>query len=145
MALDPTETHAIARRSIDDTIERNTRKRCRPSCSGDAGTFDLDVVKLRSTPVISWFRPRYAHTSDFRPTGTVAAMSLVEWLRTPRYLKARLMMESRPLSRADMEVVFLEVRGGSALVRLPVMLLFLPKANRSSQDLPSPPEKDTNR
>lgn len=72
-------------------------------------------------------------------------MSLVEWLRTPRYLKTRLMMESRPLNRVDMEVVFLEVRGGSAQVRLPVMLLFLPKGPRSSRDLPSPPEKDTDR
>jgi hypothetical protein len=91
-------------------------------------------------PEISWLRRRYPQTRDFRSTGKVAGMSLVEWLRTPRYLKTRLMMETRPLSRAEMEVVFLEVRGGSARVRLPVMLFFLPKGPRSSRDLTSPPE-----
>jgi hypothetical protein len=66
-------------------------------------------------------------------------MNLVEWLQTPRYLKSRLMMETRPFSRLDMEVVFLEVSGGNALVRLPVLFMLLPKGTRSPRTQPSKP------
>jgi hypothetical protein len=68
-------------------------------------------------------------------------MNLVEWLRTPRYLKSRLMMETRPLNRMEMEVVFLEVSGGSALLRFPVLVMLLPKGTRSSRTQPSHPEQ----
>ena len=68
-------------------------------------------------------------------------MNLVEWLRTPRYLKSRLMMETRPLNRMEMEVVFLEVSGGSALLRFPVLVMLLPKGTRSSRTQPSQPEQ----
>lgn len=69
-------------------------------------------------------------------------MNLVEWLQTPRYLKSRLMMETRPFSRLDMEVVFLEVSGGNALVRLPVLFMLLPKGTRAPRTKPSKPEQD---
>lgn len=68
-------------------------------------------------------------------------MNLVEWLRTPRYLKSRLMMETRPFNRVEMEVVFLEVSGGNALLRFPVLFLLLPKGTRSSGNQPSKPEQ----
>ncbi len=61
-------------------------------------------------------------------------MNLVEWLRTPRYLRTRLMMETRPLNRLEMEIVFLEVSGGTALLRFPVMFMVLPKRPRSWRD-----------
>lgn len=54
-------------------------------------------------------------------------MNVVEWLRTPRYLRTRLEMETRPLRHLEMELVFLEVYGGAALLRLPVMCMILPK------------------
>ncbi|OBG72823.1 hypothetical protein A5714_05725 [Mycobacterium sp. E2462] len=57
-------------------------------------------------------------------------MNLVEWLRTPRYLRTRLMMETRPMNRLELEIVFLEVAGGDALVRLPVAMMVLPKNPR---------------
>lgn len=70
-------------------------------------------------------------------------MNLVEWLRTPRYLRTRLMMETRPLNRLEMEVVFIEVSGGNALVRLPVLFMLLPKGTRSPGGQPphSKPDK----
>lgn len=68
-------------------------------------------------------------------------MSLVEWLRTPRYLRTRFMMETRPLNRLEMEIVFLEVAARDALVRLPVAFMILPKAPRPWRDGPSSPEQ----
>lgn len=69
-------------------------------------------------------------------------MDLVEWLRTPRYLKTRFMMETRPLNRLEMEIVFLEVAARDALVRLPVAFMILPKTTRPWRDQPSKPERD---
>ena len=68
-------------------------------------------------------------------------MNLVEWLRTPRYLKSRLMMETRPFSRVEMEVVFLEVSGGNALLRFPVLFMLLPKGTRAPRTQPPQPEQ----
>ncbi|GFG96756.1 hypothetical protein [Mycobacterium timonense] len=69
-------------------------------------------------------------------------MDLVEWLRTPRYLRTRFMMETRPLNRLEMEIVFLEVAARDALVRLPVAFMILPKTARPWRDQPSTPEQD---
>lgn len=68
-------------------------------------------------------------------------MNLVEWLRTPRYLKSRLMMETKPLNRLDMEVVFLEVSRGNALLRFPVLFMLLPKGTRTTPAQPSEPKQ----
>lgn len=70
-------------------------------------------------------------------------MNLVEWLRTPRYLRTRLMMETRPLNRVEMEVVFLEVSGSNAVLRLPVLFMLLPKGTRSPGDQLPHSERDT--
>jgi hypothetical protein len=78
---------------------------------------------------------------QFPPQSTVAGMNLVEWLRTPRYLKSRLMMETRPLNRLEMEVVFLEVSGGKALLRFPVLFMLMPKGTRTPRTQPSQPEQ----
>lgn len=78
----------------------------------------------------------------FRETGTVAFMNLVEWLRTPRYLRTRFMMETRPLNRLELEIVFLEVAARDALVRLPVAFMILPKTPRPWRDSPSNPGQD---
>ncbi len=72
----------------------------------------------------------------FRVRGRVAVMNLVEWLRTPRYLRTRFMMETRPLNRLEMEIVFLEVAARDALVRLPVAFMVLPKSPRPWRDGP---------
>ncbi|ASL16303.1 MULTISPECIES: hypothetical protein [Mycobacterium] len=69
-------------------------------------------------------------------------MSLVEWLRTPRYLRTRFMMETRPLNSLEMEIVFLEVSARDALVRVPVAFMLLPKTVRPWRDQPSKPEQD---
>ncbi|OBJ09400.1 hypothetical protein [Mycobacterium sp. 1465703.0] len=69
-------------------------------------------------------------------------MNLVEWLRTPRYLRTRFMMETRPMNRLEMEIVFLEVGARDALVRLPVAFMILPKSRRPWRDGPSNPEQD---
>lgn len=68
-------------------------------------------------------------------------MNLVEWLRTPRYLRTRFMMETRPMNRLEMEIVFLEVSGRDALVRLPVAFMVVPKSVRPWRDRPSKPEQ----
>ncbi|BCZ25282.1 hypothetical protein MYSE111917_13225 [Mycobacterium senriense] len=68
-------------------------------------------------------------------------MNVVEWLRTPRYLRTRFMMETRPLNRLEMEIVFLEVAARDALVRLPVAFMILPKSPRPWRDGPSNPEQ----
>lgn len=68
-------------------------------------------------------------------------MNLVEWLRTPRYLRTRFMMETRPLNSLEMEIVFLEVSARDALVRLPVAFMLLPKTSRPWRDKPSTPEQ----
>ena len=68
-------------------------------------------------------------------------MNLVEWLRTPRYLKSRLMMETRPFSRVEMEVVFLEVSGGNALLRFPVLFMLLLRGTRAPRTQPSQAEQ----
>lgn len=82
------------------------------------------------------------HIRYFRRTGTVAFMNLVEWLRTPRYLRTRFMMETRPLNRLELEIVFLEVAARDALVRLPVAFMLLPKAPRPWRDQQSDPGQD---
>ena len=69
-------------------------------------------------------------------------MNLIEWLRTPRYLRTRFMMETRPLNSLEMEIVFLEVGARDALVRLPVAFMLLPKTTRPWRDQPSNPERD---
>lgn len=69
-------------------------------------------------------------------------MNLVEWLRTPRYLRTRFMMETRPMNRLEMEIVFLEVGARDALVRLPVAFMILPKSRRPWRDGPSNPEQN---
>jgi hypothetical protein len=51
------------------------------------------------------------------------------------------MMETRPLNRLEMEIVFLEVAARDALVRLPVAFMILPKAPRPWRDGPSTPEQ----
>lgn len=68
-------------------------------------------------------------------------MNLVEWLRTPRYLRTRFMMETHPMNRLEMEIVFLEVGARDALVRLPVAFMILPKSRRPWRDGPSNPEQ----
>lgn len=69
-------------------------------------------------------------------------MNLVEWLRTPRYLRTRFMMETRPLNRMEMEIVFLEVSARDALLRLPVAFMVVPKPPRPWRDGPSDSERD---
>jgi hypothetical protein len=69
-------------------------------------------------------------------------MNLVEWLRTPRYLRTRFMMETRPLNRAEMEIVFLEIAARDALVRLPVAFMVVPKMPREWRDRKPRPEQD---
>jgi hypothetical protein len=69
-------------------------------------------------------------------------MNLVEWLRTPRYLRTRFMMETRPLNRAEMEIVFLEIAARDALVRLPVAFMVVPKMPREWRDRKPRPEPD---
>ncbi|ABK64913.1 MULTISPECIES: hypothetical protein [Mycobacterium avium complex (MAC)] len=69
-------------------------------------------------------------------------MNLVEWLRTPRYLRTRFMMETRPLNRMEMEIVFLEVSARDALLRLPVAFMVVPKTSRPWRDGPSDSERD---
>lgn len=70
-------------------------------------------------------------------------MNLVEWLRTPRYLRTRFMMETRPLNRLEMEIVFLEVSGRDALVRFPVAFMVVPKKPRPWRDGPPKTDQDT--
>lgn|GEM_PF-6320839 len=82
------------------------------------------------------------HIRYFRRKGTVAFMNLVEWLRTPRYVRTRFMMETRPLNRLELEIVFLELAARDALVRLPVAFMLLPKTPRPWRDQPSDPEQD---
>jgi hypothetical protein len=69
-------------------------------------------------------------------------MNLVEWLRTPRYLRTRFMMETRPLNRMEMEIVFLEVAGRDALVRFPVAFMVVPKSPREWRDRKTRREQD---
>lgn len=56
-------------------------------------------------------------------------MNLVEWLRTPRRLRTHLDMETRPLGPVEMELVFVQVSGDKALVRFPVLFMFVPKGS----------------
>jgi hypothetical protein len=51
------------------------------------------------------------------------------------------MMETRPLNRLEMEVVFLEVSGGKALLRFPVLFMLMPKGTRTPRTQPSQPEQ----
>ena len=61
-------------------------------------------------------------------------MGLVEWLKTPHYLRTRLMMEKQPIKNLEIETVFLEISHRDALLRFPVMLMLLPRTSRSSRD-----------
>ncbi|OBH89612.1 hypothetical protein [Mycobacterium sp. E2733] len=61
-------------------------------------------------------------------------MNLVEWLRTPHYLRTRLMMERQPIRNIEIETVFLEISHREARLRFPVMLMLLPRRNRPSRD-----------
>lgn len=72
--------------------------------------------------------------NEFQCRGRVADMDLLEWLRTPRYLRTRLMMEKQPIRNLEIETVFLEISHGGALLRLPVMLMLLPKSARPLRD-----------
>ena len=72
---------------------------------------EKEILRKLSKYFYHFFIEKFAD-EQLSPGGTVAGMNLVEWLRTPRYLKSRLMMETRPFSRVEMEVVFLEVSGG---------------------------------
>ena len=69
-------------------------------------------------------------------------MNLVEWLRTPRYLRTRFMMETRPLNRLEMEIVFLEVSARDAQLRVPVAFMVVPKSPREWRDRKPRPEQD---
>lgn len=69
------------------------------------------------------------HLNEMQQKSRLECMNLVEWLRTPRHLRTRLEMETRPLGRLEMELVFLEVIGDSALLRFPVMCMFVPKGS----------------
>lgn len=69
-------------------------------------------------------------------------MNLVEWLRTPHYLRTRLMMERQPMRNLEIETVFLEVSHRDALLRFPVMLMLLPKRSRPSRDRTLRPDLD---
>ncbi len=70
-------------------------------------------------------------------------MNLVEWLRTPRYLRTRFMMETRLLDRLEMEIVFLEVSGRDAQLRVPVAFMLVPKRPREWRDKKTRPDQDT--
>ncbi|BBZ74604.1 hypothetical protein [Mycobacterium paraseoulense] len=70
-------------------------------------------------------------------------MNLVEWLRTPRYLRTRLMMERQPIRNIEIETVFLEVSHRDALLRFPVMLMLLPRRARRSRDAKPHPDGDS--
>lgn len=72
--------------------------------------------------------------NDFRKRSTVTGMNLVEWLRTPHYLRTRLMMERQPIRNLEIETVFLEISHRDALLRFPVMLMLLPRRNRSPKE-----------
>ena len=61
-------------------------------------------------------------------------MNLVEWLKTPHYLRTRLMMERQPIRNLEIETVFLEVSHRDALLRFPVMFMLLPKRSRSPRN-----------
>ncbi len=61
-------------------------------------------------------------------------MNLVEWLKTPHYLRTRLMMERQPMRNLEIETVFLEVSHRDALLRFPVMFMLLPTRSRPSRD-----------
>ncbi|BBY00170.1 hypothetical protein [Mycobacterium seoulense] len=69
-------------------------------------------------------------------------MNLVEWLRTPRYLRTRLMMERQPIRNIEIETVFLEVSHRDALLRFPVMLMLLPRRVRPSRDPKPRPDQE---
>lgn len=72
--------------------------------------------------------------NGFRQRSTVTGMNLVEWLRTPHYLRTRLMMERQPIRNVEIETVFLEISHRDARLRFPVMLMLLPRRNRSPRE-----------
>lgn len=61
-------------------------------------------------------------------------MSLFERLKTPHYLRTRLMMEKQPIRNFEIETVFLEISHRDALLRFPVMFMLLPRSSRSLRD-----------
>ncbi|MCV7313490.1 hypothetical protein [Mycobacterium paraffinicum] len=69
-------------------------------------------------------------------------MNLVEWLRTPHYLRTRLMMERQPIRNLEVETVFLEISHRDARLRFPVMLMLLPRRSRPSRDQTARPDQD---
>ncbi|UXA08873.1 hypothetical protein KXD96_12810 [Mycobacterium sp. SMC-2] len=69
-------------------------------------------------------------------------MNLVEWLRTPHYLRTRLMMERQPIRNLEIETVFLEISHREALLRFPVMFMLLPRRSRSSREVTPPRDQD---
>lgn len=68
-------------------------------------------------------------------------MGLLEWLKTPHYLRTRLMMEKQPIKNLEIETVFLEISHRDALLRFPVMLMLLPRTSRSSRDRKPRPDQ----
>ncbi|OBB63664.1 hypothetical protein [Mycobacterium sp. 852014-50255_SCH5639931] len=61
-------------------------------------------------------------------------MNLVEWLSAPHSLRTRLMMERQPIRNLEIETVFLEISHRDARLRFPVMLILLPRRNRSPRE-----------
>lgn len=72
-------------------------------------------------------------------------MNLLEWLKTPHYLRTRLMMEKQPIRNLEIETVFLEISHRDALLRFPVMLMLLPKSARSSREHTPRPDQTSDR